>query len=76
MTVKRDVDISALWQQGDVVRDAIRRGGLEAMKMYIRAGESMVSWKDGKVVFIPPAELAKMLADYERGADRGDSVTV
>ena len=41
MTVKREVDISALWQQGGGVRDAIRRGGLEAMKMYIRAGESM-----------------------------------
>ncbi len=63
MTVKREVDISALWQQGGGVRDAIRRGGLEAMKMYIRAGESMVSWKDGKVVFIPPAELEKMLAE-------------
>ncbi len=63
MTTKREVDISALIEQGDVVRDAIRRGGLEAMKMYIRAGESMVSWKDGKVVFMPPAELEKMLAE-------------
>ncbi len=63
MTAKKEVDISALIEQGDVVRDAIRRGGLEAMKMYIRAGESMVSWKDGKVVFIPPAELKKMLAE-------------
>jgi hypothetical protein len=66
MTAKREVDISALIEQGDVVRDAIRRGGLEAMKMYIRAGESMVSWKDGKVVFIPPAELEKMLAEAEQ----------
>jgi hypothetical protein len=66
MTAKRDVDISALFQQGDAVRDAVRRGGLEAMKQYIRAGESMVSWKDGKVVRIPPAELEKMLAEAEQ----------
>ncbi len=66
MTAKRDVDISALFQQGDAVREAVRRGGLEAMKMYIRAGESMVSWKDGKVVRIPPAELEKMLAEAEQ----------
>jgi hypothetical protein len=66
MTAKREVDISALIEQGDAVRDAVRRGGLEAMKQYIRAGESMVSWKDGKVVHIPPAELEKMLAEAEQ----------
>lgn len=66
MTGKKDVDISALFEQGDAVRDAIRRGGLEAMKQYIRAGESMVSWKDGKVVRIPPEELEKMLAEAEQ----------
>ena len=66
MSTKREIDISALFEQGDAVRDAVRRGGLEAMKMYIRAGESMVSWKDGKVVRIPPAELEKMLAEAEQ----------
>ncbi len=66
MTAKREVDISALIEQGDAVLEAVRRGGLEAMKMYIRAGESMVSWKDGKVVRIPPAELEKMLAEAEQ----------
>lgn len=66
MTGKKDVDISALFEQGDAVRDAIRRGGLEAMKQYIRAGESMVSWNDGKVVRIPPQELERMLAEAEQ----------
>ena len=62
MAAKSDIDISALFEQGDAVRDAIRRGGLEAMKQYIAAGESMVSWEDGKIVRIPPAELEKILA--------------
>ena len=66
MTAKKNIDISALFEQGDAVRDAVRRGGLEAMKQYIRAGESMVSWKDGKTVRIPPAELEKMLAEAEQ----------
>lgn len=65
MTTKHEVDISTLFEQGDVVRNAVRRGGLEAMKQYIRAGESMVAWKDGKVVRIPPTELEKMLAEAE-----------
>lgn len=62
---KRTVDIDALIAQGKPITDAVRRGAREAMKQYIQAGESMVSWKDGKVVFIPPAELKKMLAEGE-----------
>ncbi len=69
MTAKRDIDIGALFRQGDAVRDAVRRAGLEAMKQYIAAGESMVSWKDGKVVHIPPEELKKMLAAAEEPTD-------
>lgn len=66
MTQKKNVDISALFEQGDAVREAVRRGGLEAMKLHIRAGVPMVSWKDGKVVHIPPSELEKMLAEAEQ----------
>ncbi|MCD7896491.1 MAG: hypothetical protein LUG50_07410 [Planctomycetaceae bacterium] len=65
MTTRNDIDITTLFEQGDAVRDAIRRGGLQAMKQYITAGESMVSWKDGKVIRIPPEELKKMLAEAE-----------
>lgn len=63
MTTNRDVDIPALFRQGDAVRNAIRKSVFAAMRQYICAGESMVSWKDGKVVHIPPAELEKMLAE-------------
>lgn len=54
-------NIGALLEQGEPVTEAIRRGSREAMKQYIRAGESMVSWKDGQVVMIPPEELQRML---------------
>lgn len=61
---KREVDIEALFRS-DAVGAAIRRGALEAMRQHIRAGESMVSWEDGKVVHIPPEELKKILAKAE-----------
>lgn len=67
MTEKREVDIAALFRDANVIRDAVRRAGLDAMRQYINAGKSMVSWKDGKVVHIPPEELKKMLAEAERG---------
>ena len=44
-----------------LVAEAICQGGREAMKQYIRAGQPMVSWQDGEIVKIPPAELQKML---------------
>lgn len=67
MTEKREVDIAALFRDDNVILDAVRRAGLDAMRQYINAGKSMVSWKDGKVVHIPPEELKKMLAEAERG---------
>lgn len=59
----RQVDIDALIEEETPVTEAIRRGSIEAMKLYIRAGESMVSWQDGKIVMIPPEKLAEMLED-------------
>ncbi|MGL4943164.1 MAG: hypothetical protein ACRC46_08230 [Thermoguttaceae bacterium] len=62
MGKREPVDIDALLADGTQIIDAIRRGSREAMKLYIQAGESMVSCdKDGKVIMIPPEELQRML---------------
>ena len=45
----------------ELITEAIRKGAREAMKQYIAADQPMVSWKDGKIVKIPPHELKKML---------------
>ena len=63
MSDSRQVDIESLIKEETPVTEAIRCGSVEAMKQYIRAGESMVSWQDGKVVMIPPEKLAEMLED-------------
>ncbi len=59
------VDIGVLLQDDTIILDAIRRGGMEAMKMYIQADKPMASWRDGKVYMIPPEELKTMLAEAE-----------
>lgn len=61
MANRRQVDIEALIREETPVTEAIRLGSLEAMKQYVRAGESMISWRDGKIVRIPPEELMKIL---------------
>jgi hypothetical protein len=68
MTEKRNVDIEALIRQKEPVTEAIRLGGLEAMKRHIQAGVPMVGYKDGQVIHIPPEELAEMLKAAEAEA--------
>ncbi len=65
MSTGKQVDIEALIKEEAPVTEAIRLGCIEAMKQYIRAGEPMVSWQDGKVVMIPPEKLAEMLEDAD-----------
>jgi hypothetical protein len=64
MSNSRKVHIEALIEEETPVTEAIRLGSIEAMKQYIRAGESMVSWQDGKIVMIPPEKLTEMLENH------------
>ena len=61
MSRSREVDIEALIQEETPITEAIRRGSIQAMKQYIQAGESMVSWQDGKMVLLSPEKLVEML---------------
>jgi hypothetical protein len=63
---KKNVNIEALIRAGTPVTEAIRRGGLEAMRRHIQAGAPMVGYRDGQVVRIPPEELVEMLAAAEK----------
>ena len=71
MVENRIVDIDALIADGESIKEAIRRGTRDAMRQYIQAGESMVSWKDGKAVMIPPEELKALLAASEPSSRPG-----
>lgn len=70
MIGKKEVDIDALILERTPVTEAIRRGGLEAMKRHIQAGLHMVGYRDGQVAHIPPEELAEILAAAEAEMSR------
>jgi hypothetical protein len=72
VTNKEKVDIGALIERREPVLEAIRRGGLEAMRRHVQAGVPMVGYKDGQVVDIEPEELAQMLKAAE-SEDAGGS---
>lgn len=43
--------------EADAVDDAVRRAVRHALLMHKQAGNSIASWKDGKVVIIPAEEI-------------------
>ena len=61
MADKRRVDIARLLQEDEPVKEAIRLGIREAMKRHIAGGVPMVTWRDGKIVYIQPEELIESL---------------
>ncbi len=47
-------------EQDDVLRKfeiGVRRGVAQALEEHRRAGRSIVVWKDGKIVWIPPEQI-------------------
>lgn len=61
-------NISELIAAGKPVDDAVSLGIREAMLRHKRLGESVVSWRDGKVVIIPPEEIPVTEDDLEKPA--------
>jgi hypothetical protein len=77
MADKKSVDIEALIVNDEPITEAIRQGAREAMKRHIMGGVPMISWKDGKVIEIPPEKLMVMLREGAReGESKGEWVPV
>jgi hypothetical protein len=54
---ERKPDISALFRDGRAIDAALRRAGREALLEHKRRGESIVVWKDGRVVTLRPEQI-------------------
>ena len=58
--MKRDSEqdrISAFFPDPDKVTEALARGVREALLRHKRAGNPIVVWRDGQIVWIPPEEI-------------------
>lgn len=49
----------------EIVDDALRRAVRHALLMHKRAGNPIVTWRDGKVVWIPAEEIVVPTDDTE-----------
>jgi len=55
--VARKPDIDALFRDGRVIDEAMRRGVRDALREHKRRGESIVVWQDGSVVTIAAEDI-------------------
>jgi hypothetical protein len=60
-----------LWEDGRAIDRALREAVREALLRHKKLGESIVIWKDGKVVWVPPEEIE--VADLDAD-DQGSEV--
>jgi hypothetical protein len=50
--------ISRLFAEGTEIDRALQEGIQEAIELHRKLGLPIVEWRDGKVVWVPPEELA------------------
>jgi hypothetical protein len=55
--------IAELLADHALINDAISRAVREAVLDHARAGQPVATWRDGKVVWIPPEEILTHFAD-------------
>lgn len=49
-------DLGVAWSSQDIL-DAVNRGATEALRRHKARGESVVIWRDGKIVELKPEEI-------------------
>ena len=59
-------DIAAILADPTLVQTALTRAVRRALVEHCRAGLPAVEWRDGKVVFVPPAELRRRIRAMDR----------
>jgi hypothetical protein len=54
---KKPVDIGRIIRERTLVDEAIRKAIQDTLRLHKKLGDPVVGWKDGKVVWIPAAEI-------------------
>jgi hypothetical protein len=57
MRARKTPDISEAFAQGRVIDTAMARGVRDALRQHKQAGNPVAEWRDGRTVWIPPAQI-------------------
>ena len=62
--------ISRVIAEGTPIHEAAVRGVRRAMAVHKRLGQSVVTWRDGKVVILSPEEIPVGIEEFEHPLSR------
>ncbi len=57
MDEKAEKTIDEIFQEGTAIDAALKQGVREALIRHKQAGNPIVAWRDGKIVWIKPEEI-------------------
>ena len=57
MSLPENKDIDRIFREGVLIDRALAVGVRDALLRHKRLGESIVVWRDGRVVWVPPEEI-------------------
>ncbi len=66
MPARTQKDVGAILQNSALVSAALAAGVREAMERHRRAGLPMAEWRDGKTVWIAPAEIERRIKELDK----------
>ena len=65
-------NIGAILADTKLVEAAMRRGVRAALVRHLQAGQPVAAWRDGRAVWVGPAELARVIREMD-AADRREA---
>lgn len=66
MAAKTDKDVAAILAEGTRVDAALAAGVREALVRHHRAGQPVAEWRDGKTVWLTPAEIKRRIEEADK----------
>lgn len=57
MNEKRKKTINEIFEEGTLIDDALKKGVQEALLRHKQLGNPVVTWRNGKIVWLKPEEI-------------------
>ncbi len=66
MKAKKTKDIAKIFAEGTLIDKALKDAVKDALRQHKQAGHSVVEWRNGRVVWIPPEKIKVAAAPGRR----------
>ena len=66
MKNKRNGDVGTIVRDDKIIEDALAAGVRDALRRHLQAGQPVVEWQDGKIVWLGPDEIKKRIKEIEK----------